>query len=259
MRGVPVESVGRGPPLVLLHGWAMHSGLFAPLLPRLIDRFRVHLVDLPGHGHSASVSPYVLDTITAAVGEAVSRVVGNAVPATVLGWSLGGAVALHWALTSPDRIARLVLVATTPCFVSRADWPHAMTETSLRQFGAELSASYRLTLQRFVSLQVQGSEEARAVMAQLRAQLFARGEPSRAALHDALLLLARTDLRPEIGAISQPARVIAGERDTLVPPAACEWLARTLPHASFRLIPRAAHAPFLSHPDAFMSAFADDR
>jgi pimeloyl-[acyl-carrier protein] methyl ester esterase len=177
----------------------------------------------------------------------------------VLGWSLGGAVALRWALASPESISRLVLVATTPCFVARPDWPHAMAEATLRQFGDELSVSYRLTLQRFVALQVQGSDRGRAVLAQLRTQLFARGEPSRAALHDALELLTQTDLRSEVGAIPQPATVIAGERDTLVPAAAGEWLARTLPRASFRPIPGAAHAPFLSHPDAFMSALADGR
>ena len=259
MTGVHVESVGSGPPLVLLHGWAMHSGLFAPLLPRLIDRFRVHLVDLPGHGHSPTVPRYSLDTIAAAVGEAVSSAAGTAEPVTVLGWSLGGMVALHWALAAPEYVARLILVATTPCFVARPDWRHAMAETTLREFGAELSVSYRLTLQRFVALQVQGGEQARAVLAQLRTQLFARGEPSREVMYDALQLLARTDLRPETGAISQPAVVVAGERDTLVPPAAGEWLSRTLPRASFRLIPGAAHAPFLSHPDAFMRAFADAR
>jgi pimeloyl-[acyl-carrier protein] methyl ester esterase len=47
---VRVECVGRGRPLVMLHGWAMHSGLWFPLLPRLIERYRMHLVDLPGHG-----------------------------------------------------------------------------------------------------------------------------------------------------------------------------------------------------------------
>ena len=110
-----------------------------------------------------------------------------------------------------------------------------------------------------LSLSLSRESVARAVLAQLRTQLFARGEPSREVMHDALQLLARTDLRPETGAISQPAVVVAGERDTLVPPAAGEWLSRTLPRASFRLIPGAAHAPFLSHPDAFMSAFADAR
>jgi pimeloyl-[acyl-carrier protein] methyl ester esterase len=256
MSGLHVESFGDGPPLVLLHGWAMHSGLFAPLLPRLVDAYRVHRIDLPGHGHSPTGSPYTLDTIVAAVDEETSRVASSE-PVSVLGWSLGGAVALRWARDSPQRIARLVLVATTPCFVARPDWPCAMAEATLRQFGDELAASYRLTLQRFVALQVQGSEHARAVLGELRAQLFARGEPSRAALCAALELLARVDLRAEVGSIRQNAVVIAGGRDTLAPPAAGEWLARKMPNASFHLIEGAAHAPFLSHPEAFMSAFAD--
>ena len=47
-----IEIHGDGPDLVLIHGWAMHGGIFAPLLDALAARFRVHLVDLPGHGCS---------------------------------------------------------------------------------------------------------------------------------------------------------------------------------------------------------------
>ena len=49
---VHIETVGRGAPLILLHGWAMHSGLWTPLLSPLANHFQLHLVDLPGHGHS---------------------------------------------------------------------------------------------------------------------------------------------------------------------------------------------------------------
>ena len=63
MTPLHVESSGDGPPLVLLHGWAMHGGLFATLLPSLAQQFRVHVVDLPGHGHSPPVTPYTLDAI----------------------------------------------------------------------------------------------------------------------------------------------------------------------------------------------------
>ena len=257
MTGLYAESAGSGPPLVLLHGWAMHSGLFAPLLPRLIDAFRVHRIDLPGHGRSPTVSPYTLDALAAAVDQAVARVAATSEAVNVLGWSLGGAVALRWAQVSPQRIARLILVGSTPCFVARPDWPCAMAETTLRQFGDELAASYQLTLQRFLTLQVQGSEHARAVLGELRAQLCARGEPSRATLAAALELLAQVDLRAGVGSIRQSTAVIAGERDALVSPAAGEWLARSMPNASFHLIEGAAHAPFLSHPEAFMRAFAD--
>lgn len=258
MTGVHIDSVGTGPPLVLLHGWATHSGLFAPLVPRLSAKFRVLRVDLPGHGRSATVAPYALDTVIAAVAEAVSRSASaSAGPLTLFGWSLGGAVALGWALADPGRVGRLILTGTTPCFVTRPDWPHAMAATTLCRFRDELAMSYRLTLQRFIALQVHGSDHARAVREQLRGELFARGEPAREALDAALELLARTDLRSQVGAIGQAAIVIAGERDALTPPAASEWLAQALPRGSFRLIRGAAHAAFLSHPEAFIAAIVD--
>ena len=63
-----VEVVGRGPPLVLLHGWAMHGGVFAPLVERLRERCTLHLVDLPGHGMSRDCGvPLALDACIDAI------------------------------------------------------------------------------------------------------------------------------------------------------------------------------------------------
>jgi pimeloyl-[acyl-carrier protein] methyl ester esterase len=246
-----VESAGSGPPLVLLHGWAMHSGLWMPTLPSLASRFRVHMVDLPGHGYSEPVEPYTLAGIATAV---AGHFAPLPEPPTVLGWSLGGAVALQWALDKPEAIAKLILVSTTPCFVARDDWPHAMSGQTLRRFGDELAASYRATVQRFVTLQVQGSEHERELLAQMRAQLFARAIPSRQTLGAALDALAAIDLRTRLGAIGHPALVVVGERDTLVPAAAGRWLAAALPNGRVAPIAGAAHAPFLSHPEAFFAA-----
>jgi pimeloyl-[acyl-carrier protein] methyl ester esterase len=247
-----VESTGSGPPLVLLHGWAMHSGLWTPVLPRLAARFRVHRIDLPGHGHSAPIEAGSLAGIAAAV---AGQCASLPEPLTVVGWSLGGAVALQWTLDRPEAVARLVLVSTTPRFVVHGDWPHAMSEETLQRFGDELATSYRATLQRFVSLRVSGSERARELLAGIRTQLFARGAPSRQTLRAALDALAAIDLRETVGAIGKPALVIAGERDTLVPAAASAWLAAALPAGRFVSIAGAAHAPFLSHSEAFLSAF----
>ena len=52
-----VERSGHGPDVVLLHGWAMHGGVFAPLVERLASRFTLYLVDLPGHGYSRDRHP----------------------------------------------------------------------------------------------------------------------------------------------------------------------------------------------------------
>jgi pimeloyl-[acyl-carrier protein] methyl ester esterase len=244
-----VESQGSGEPLVLLHGFAMHSGLFAPLRPALARRHRVHAVDLPGHGRSPPVAVFDPASVADAVDAAV-----DAPDATVLGWSLGGLVALQWALARPSRVRRLVLVATTPSFVARDGWPHAMNDDTLVRFGDELRASYRLTLLRFLSLQVQGSDEGRATLATLRAHLFERGEPSRDALDAALDALRRTDLRSQLRNVTAPALVVGGDRDALVPLAATTALAAALPNATHATVEGAAHAPFLSHPRAFEDA-----
>jgi pimeloyl-[acyl-carrier protein] methyl ester esterase len=248
---VHVESVGVGPPLVLLHGFAMHGGLFASILPALAKRRRVHVVDLPGHGHSPAIAPFDLASLVAAIDTAIESGQDRL---TVLGWSLGGQVALQWARVRPSRLARLVLVGTTPSFVERDGWPHAMTAETLARFGDELRVAYRLTLQRFLALQVHGSDEGRATLAKLRARLFERGEPPPAALSAALALLAKTDLRGALADVRVPALVVGGTRDALVPIEATRELAARLPDARLVAIDGAAHAPFLSHRASFLDA-----
>jgi pimeloyl-[acyl-carrier protein] methyl ester esterase len=246
-----VESAGRGRPLVLLHGFALHGGLFAPLVPALAQRHRVHVVDLPGHGHSDPIDPWTIDAVVAALERAF---VAERQPLAVLGWSLGGVIALAWALAHPQRLRRLVLVGTSPRFVAGDAWPHAMAPQMLARFGDELSVAWKLTLQRFLSLQVQGSEAGHATLAALRHQLFARGAPDPATLAAALDALAGTDLRGDVARIALPTLVVAGESDTLARPEAAAWLAQALPAAELLRVPGAGHVPFLSHPDAFRDA-----
>ncbi len=249
-----VETAGHGPPLVLLHGWAMHAGVWGPLVAHLAKAHRVHAADLPGHGHSASVDPFSLDGIVDALETTFS---GDTAPLTVLGWSLGGMIAMRWARVRPQRIARLALVCTTPRFVAGSDWQHALPEPVLSRFGDELHVAWKETVQRFLALQLKGSEHARSVLAGLRTALYERGEPSSRVLAAGLVLLRSVDLRTEAGAIGQPALVVAGSRDALTPPAAGEWLAAALPQARFAPIDGAAHVPFLSHPQAFEAALDD--
>src|SRR5687767_13701253 len=243
-----VESVGEGPPLVLLHGWAMHGGLFSPIVPALAKQHRVHAVDLPGHGHSDRMHPFTLERVV----DVLEHRFAHAQALSVLGWSLGGAVAMAWARRAPSRIARLVLVCATPKFGAAPDWPCAMTDETLSRFADELRVAFRQTLLRFLTLQLQGSEEGRVALAALRQRIFSRGEPDATSIADSLAALRAIDLRDEASRIEQPALVVTGARDTLVPAAAGAWLAGALPSGRSQVLDRAAHAPFLSHPVAFL-------
>lgn len=251
MSDLHVDWTGSGPPLILLHGWAMHGGLFAPLVPALSTKFRVAVVDLPGHGHSAAQTAASLDAVVATLS---TQFADAGSPLCVLGWSMGAAVALRWARLAPQRIARLVLVSATPRFVAAPDWPHAMAPEILARFGDELAVAYRLTLQRFLTLQMQGSDAGRAALHELRSALFARGEPGADNLRSALSMLQAIDLRDDASHVAVPTLVVSGDRDTLTTAAAGAWLAHAMPAARQVTISGAAHAPFLSHRSGFDAA-----
>ena len=245
-----VNEFGSGAPLLLIHGWGMHSGLWGGIAEHLAQHFHVLAVDLPGHGHSSRMvengSPFTLDSI---VDELSAQFTG---PLTVCGWSLGGQIALRWAMRHPQQVNRLVLAASTPCFVRQPDWPCAMVAETLAEFAAALQQNYALTLRRFLALQVRGSEQERELLATLRSALFSRGEPDLTALRSGLEILRDCDLRSALPEIKQTALVIAGERDTLTPPPAAQYLAAQMPDAQLAIIKGAAHAPFLSHPEEFV-------
>ena len=171
-------------------------------------------------------------------------------PLAVCGWSLGGQVALRWAALHPGQVNKLVLLASTPCFVQRADWPYAMAAETLQEFAGALLANHAQTLKRFLALQVRGSENERELLASLRSRLFSRGEPDLAALRGGLEILRDTDLRASLAQLRQPTLVVAGERDMLTPLAASQHLAAAMPDARLVSVAGAAHAPFLSHPDS---------
>jgi pimeloyl-[acyl-carrier protein] methyl ester esterase len=199
-------------------------------------------MDLPGHGRSAWLGDEGLDGLARTVLEHVPE------RAAWLGWSLGGLVAARAALAAPARIERLVLVAATPSFVSRPGWPAAMAPDLLEAFARDLRRDYLRTLQRFLALQVRGSDAAEVVLRELRARLLQHGQPVPEALMAGLEILRTTDLRARFADITCPVLLLMGARDTLVPAAAATPVADLLPNARVELIDGVGHAPFLARP-----------
>ena len=254
-----IATRGEGPPLVLIHGWAMHGGVFAPLVERLRTRHTLHLVDLPGHGLSR-------DDATPLDFDAVFDALSARLPvAPWLGWSLGGMFALHAAARDPARVPALVMLCASPRFVRGDGWRFGVSAEIFRDFARGLADDYRATLDRFVALEAFGSDHAKDELRALRSELFARGEPAARVLVDGLHLLETVDQRPLLDTLRVPSLWIAGRRDRLVDPRAMRDAAAAIEaagHATARFVQveHAGHAPFLTHVDevdAALRAFLD--
>ncbi|MCC2617018.1 pimeloyl-ACP methyl ester esterase BioH [Aestuariibacter halophilus] len=238
---------GSGEPLVLLHGWGLNSGVWHPLLPRLTERYRVISIDLPGFGVNADrqPSPYALTS--------VGHMLADAIPdgATVLGWSLGGLLAQWLAIHFPHKVKRLVLVASTPCFVQQQSWP-GVRPAVLHTFERQLENDFSDTLDRFLAIQAMGSPSARHDIRNIRECVSQFPEPDPAALRHGLTLLGTVDLRHELPRITAPIARFYGRLDSLVPHKAIELIESVKGSDYLHIFEHASHAPFISHPDAFV-------
>jgi pimeloyl-[acyl-carrier protein] methyl ester esterase len=239
-----IEVSGQGPNLILLHGWAMHSGIFAPLLPSLNKYFRVHCVDLPGHGQSMhSELPLTYEAVWAELNQRILE------PSYIMGWSLGGLFALYGAANFPQRCQGLIMQNASPCFVHRPDWPQGMPAKLFSDFASDLQINYTQTLHRFFMLEAHGSEHLRNDLRLLQRTAFSYGEPKTRILCEGLTLLEQTDLRPALAKLNTPNLWLAGRRDRLVKPEAMQ-VACEMSNGQFQIFPHGGHAPFLTEPEA---------
>ncbi|HMM58050.1 MAG: pimeloyl-[acyl-carrier protein] methyl ester esterase [Xanthomonadales bacterium PRO7] len=235
-----IETLGDGPDIVLLHGWAMHGGIFEPLTRRLRERFHLHVVDLPGHGYSRDDDTH-LDPASCA-----KALLATLPRAIWVGWSFGGLIAMQAALANAAAVRGLVTIAASPRFVSARDWPHGVAPDVFTQFESGLRRDYRATIERFLALEAIGSDDAQAELRELKTHVFERGEPAVTALECGMQVLETADVRARIGELNVSNLWIAGRRDRLVPAAAMRWASRQSPQSHFVEI-SSGHAPFISH------------
>ena len=243
-----VETAGAGAPLVLLHGWGFHCGVWTGFAEDLARRNRVHLIDLPGHGHSHDAPMGSLDDLI----EEIARLIPHG--SRVLGWSLGGLLAQGLARRHPAKVRAVALVSTTPCFMRRDDWPHAMATETFDDFAAGLRDDPVVTLERFVHLNTFNVPAARPAMRALSSSLSERPMASSQALGAGLALLRATDLRSDHGKMLVPTIVVHGARDRIVPVEAGRWLAREALGATLVELEASAHLPFVTDRVAVLRA-----
>lgn len=251
MSAIHIEIYGSGEPLVMLHGWAMHSGLWRGLAQQLAKHYRVLCVDLPGHGGSDKLLPFNLQNIA----EQLLGVISER-PCCWLGWSLGGSIAMYIATHYPERVSRLAIVAGNPCFVGGKEWPGVAAQ-QLQHFAADLQLDCEKTLMRFLSTQVGKINNGRVIIRDLRKALAEYHVPETETLQGGLDILQTADFRSVLQHLHCQVLFVLGENDLLVPVETAAALRHLLPNAVIGVIGHSGHVPFLTHENAVVSTVCD--
>jgi len=172
----------------------------------------------------------------------------------LLGWSLGGLVSLRLAQCYPEKVSALFQVATNPKFVQDSDWQTAIEASVFEQFASSLQKDMVKTIRRFLALQVRGTDASMQTVRELQAAIDARGLPDIEALFAGLKILSDTDLTEALPALDCPVSWLLGEKDALVPLELAQVLEQMPLDVDIQVLAGAGHAPFISHPDAFVNA-----
>lgn len=236
--------------IVLMHGWGMNQGVWQLVREEIEQSLNqnVEVLDLPGFGLSQNVpKPY---TLASAAELIATKLPDNSV---LVAWSLAGLFALYIATKHPNKVKRIVLVASSPHFCEQDNWPGIKPEV-LSQFMAQLSTDHKKTVERFLAIQAMGSEHARDDVKQLKSILNHYPEPHIDALSGGLEILQREDLRVQFQSVKAPISGIFGRLDSLVPEKVISLLTQLRSDFEHVVINKASHAPFISHPKEFVEA-----
>jgi len=241
-----VKSIGQGHDVVMLHGWGVNGAVFTAL-PDLLPQYRFLFVDLPGFGESNVVAGDINDWL--------ASIIANVPKSAIwIGWSLGGLVATLAALKYPQHVSALCTISSSPCFMAREEesWP-GIPPNVLAQFATQLTQDLDKTIERFLAIQAMGSQTVKGDIKQLREWVLAKPQPQFTALDQGLDMLARVDLRNQLPLIKQPWLRIWGKLDGLVPRRVIK-LMPNLSNSEDIILPKASHAPFISHTGDFVTA-----
>ncbi|MGZ4295253.1 MAG: 2-succinyl-6-hydroxy-2,4-cyclohexadiene-1-carboxylate synthase [Solirubrobacteraceae bacterium] len=235
------------PNLVLLHGFTNTGASWDKVVAALPERYRPLAPDIRGHGAASDARPVTLTAVIADVSAVATE------PFELVGYSMGGRLALHAALALPGRVRRLVLIGASPGLADR-------TAREQRCAADERLADEveQMTIEAFADRWAQTSvlaDQPPAVQAAVHSDRLRNTPAGLAAALRGLGTGALPSLWGRLGELQIPVDLVVGERDTKFR-ALAEEMASVLPRASMHVVSDAGHAVHLEAPDAVTEAIA---
>jgi len=239
---------GRGVPLVLVHGLADDHRAWRRTLPDLMLRHRVLLYDLRGHGETTLGNP---DGSLRQLGEDLVGLLDahEIESARIAGFSLGGTIAMRVAIDHPDRVDKLVLVATSSRVGrSAAGWYRERLAMAMNE-DSRLRETLDLDTADVYAQAPNELEEGLLIRRQSTAD--PRGYGNACA---AMAALFEAPLDPELGQVKAPTLIVAADLDQHCPPKAAEIIHAGIPGSRVELIRGAGHAVPVERPGELAAA-----
>jgi len=231
------------PTLAFVPGWGQSSQVWHHQSAYFSRAWPVHVVNLPGHGGApdASTGSWLKELSNALPDQ----------PCILVGWSLGGMLAIQLAYRWPEKLAGLVLVSSTPCFRVKSDWKQGCSGEQFHAFEQALGRDSDKLLRQFFMLMLDGDTVSRGRFNAIAKEAVDRKHPPLpTALRSGLKLLGTLDLRAQLADISIPTLVVHGMHDQVVPVEAGRYLAGHIPDASLHIM-ECGHAPYLTQDKIF--------
>ena len=232
---INIAKYGAGKPLILFHGWGFDGKIFDSIVP-LLTKYQLYVVDLPGFG----LTKYMAwDEFKFNLLKQLPQ------KFSVLGWSLGGLFATRLCIEEQARVETLINVASSPKFIKELDWV-GIDKDLFNKFYLNLQNDPIQTRKNFINIQlgIQGDFGNNSATLDIA--------PSLLGLQSGLECLLDWDLRAELTKLKIPNLYIFGRLDTIIPRRVMVKMQATFPQFQYIMLDKAAHAPFLSHPDEFV-------
>lgn len=239
-----VEEAGSGPPVLLWPSLFCNRSMWRHQREALVGRYRLLLIDPPGHGDSGPPrAPYTLDDCAAAALEVLDAYEVASVAWVGLSW--GGMTAMRAALAAPERVRALALFDTS---ADPEPWRQRLADRAMAM------VYRRLGLTPFLARRVEPllvGRTSRRERPEIAAEVFAhvRGLQREAVLAAVDAIVGRDGVLGRLARVAAPTLVAVGEEDKGTPPVHAERLAATIPGARLHRIPGCGHLSALEAPE----------
>ena len=246
-----VEVTGEGFPLLALHGFTGSTATWQPFAASW-PRHRIIAVDLIGHGASDAPADEPRYTMARCAADLAALLDALDVErAALLGYSMGGRVALQFALTAPERIAALVLESASPGIDDAAD--RTARVAADRALAEDIErGGIEVFVDRWEALPMWATQAALPdlVRRRLRAQRLRNSTAGLANSLRGMGAAAQEPVHNRLGELRMPVLLMAGEHDAKYRQLAYDMRER-IPDAHINIVEGAGHAAHLERPAAF--------